>query len=88
MWPISHSHDLFCFHLHLCMVPSLGPPVPEQLEAGGIFKSLQPKHILRNVGGGGCWPWESSCLCLCTAVCSKSLEEKLFCVQMHYFFRS
>lgn len=51
MWPISHSHDLFCFHLHLCMVPSLGPPVPEQLEAGGIFKSLQPKHILSNVGG-------------------------------------
>lgn len=32
------------FSLHLCMFPSLGPPVLEQLEAGGIFKSPEPKH--------------------------------------------
>lgn len=44
MWPISHY--VFCFHLYLCVLPSLGPPVLEQLEAGGIFKSpKQKKHI-------------------------------------------
>lgn len=58
MWPISHY--VFCFHLHLCIFPGLGPPVLEQLEAGGIFRSPSQNALTLGIVWSGCWPWESS----------------------------